>query len=70
MQKETVIIALGLIVVLDPFLGLPNSWDTIILVFAGLAILGIAFYARWEKKQEGQYEMQSSMTESYEGERA
>ncbi|MEX0917367.1 MAG: hypothetical protein WDZ90_02505 [Candidatus Paceibacterota bacterium] len=51
MKKETVLVALGIAIALVPFAGLPNRWDNIILIIAGLAVAGIAFYARWQNKQ-------------------
>lgn len=42
MSKKTLVTILGVVVVLVPFLGLPNSISTPIFVIAGLGIVYIA----------------------------
>jgi membrane-bound ClpP family serine protease len=46
MSKETTIIALGIWVIIVPYLGIPTSWKTILLVLAGFAIVMIGFFQR------------------------
>lgn len=43
MKKENnTIIGLSVLIILLPFLGIPQSWDNILFVFSGLIILGTA----------------------------
>jgi VIT1/CCC1 family predicted Fe2+/Mn2+ transporter len=42
MSKRTIITILGALVIVLPFLGLPNSLSTPILVFLGLGVIYIA----------------------------
>ncbi|HEV7449557.1 MAG TPA: hypothetical protein VGP13_03425 [Candidatus Paceibacterota bacterium] len=48
MSKEMTVIALGVLVVITPFLGVPGSWKTAIFVIAGLGIAGVGFLLRGE----------------------
>ncbi len=48
MSKEMTVIALGVLVAVTPYLGIPGSWKTVILVLAGLALAGIGFLLRGE----------------------
>lgn len=49
MSKEMFVIVLGILVVLTrTMLGIPGSWQTVLLVFAGLAIAVIGFLLRGE----------------------
>jgi hypothetical protein len=49
MSKEMLIIVLGVLVVLTrTVLGIPGSWQTVVLVFTGLAIAVIGFLLRGE----------------------
>jgi hypothetical protein len=48
MSKEMSLIALGLWVVVVPYLGVPGSWRTTILLFSGLLIAALAFLLRAE----------------------
>ena len=48
MSKEMGIIVLGVVVVIQPYLGVPNSWHTVISVVAGLAIMVLGFLLRGE----------------------
>lgn len=43
MQKHNLIIILGILTAIIPFLGIPNLWKTIFFVLAGLAITVSAF---------------------------
>jgi hypothetical protein len=54
MSKEMTVIALGILVVITPYLGVPGSWKTIILVLAGLGIAGVGFLLRGESLARGQ----------------
>ncbi len=48
MSKEMTVIALGVLVVITPYLGVPGSWKTVILVLAGLGLAGLGFLLRGE----------------------
>ena len=53
MSKEMTVIALGVLVVVTPFLGVPGSWKTFIFVVAGVALSGIGFLLRGESLARG-----------------
>jgi hypothetical protein len=46
MSKETGVLIAGLLVFLTPFLGVPGSWRTVILVILGAAIAILGFLLR------------------------
>jgi hypothetical protein len=46
MTKDLTLIALGIFIALLSFLGLPSSWDTILLVLCGLAVSLLTFLLR------------------------
>ncbi len=48
MSKEMGIIALGVFIVIQPYLGVPNSWHTFLSVVAGVAIMILGFLLRGE----------------------
>lgn len=48
MSKETGIIALGLWVFILPFLGIPGSWRTVLLVVTGMGLAVFGFMLRTE----------------------
>lgn len=48
MSKEMTVIALGVLVVVTPYLGIPGSWKTVILVIAGAVLAGVGFLLRGE----------------------
>lgn len=52
MTLDALIMLLGAVVALLPFLGFPNSWDTAILLVAGIIIvaLGIVVRRRMSRK--------------------
>ena len=45
MSKETILVIVGILVVLSPFLGLPQSWLSLILPILGLVIISLAYLA-------------------------
>ena len=53
MSKEMIVIALGLLVAVAPYLGVPGSWKTVLLVAAGLGIAGVGFLLRGESLARG-----------------
>jgi hypothetical protein len=53
MSKEMTVIALGALVAATPFLGVPGSWKTVILVLAGLCLAGVGFLLRGEALSRG-----------------
>jgi VIT1/CCC1 family predicted Fe2+/Mn2+ transporter len=48
MSKEMTVIALGALVAVTPYLGIPGSWKTALLALAGLALAGLGFLLRGE----------------------
>lgn len=53
MSKEMTVIALGVLVAVTPFLGVPGSWKTVILIVSGLCIAGVGFLLRGEALARG-----------------
>jgi len=53
MSKEMTVIALGVLVVITPFLGIPGSWKTFIFVVAGVALAAVGFLLRGESLARG-----------------
>ncbi|TSC87169.1 MAG: hypothetical protein G01um10148_274 [Parcubacteria group bacterium Gr01-1014_8] len=55
MTLDALIMLLGTFVAILPFLGFPNSWDTIMLLVAGilLVVLGIVVRRRLARKNGG-----------------
>jgi hypothetical protein len=53
MSKEMTVIALGVLVVITPYLGIPGSWKTIVLVLTGVALAGMGFLLRGEALARG-----------------
>jgi hypothetical protein len=49
MSKEMSIIALGVWVIVLPYLGIYRSWLVVLMVITGLALMGIGFLLRGEK---------------------
>ncbi len=54
MSKEMTVIALGVLVVIAPFLGVPGSWKTFIFVAAGAGLAGAGFLLRGESLARGE----------------
>lgn len=52
MTLDTLIIGSGAFVALLPFLGFPNSWDTVLLFLAGIFIVGLGIAARRRRGAE------------------
>ncbi len=53
MSKETSILVLGLWVFAVPFLGVPGSWRTVLLVLSGAGIAVLGFLLRGEAMSKG-----------------
>lgn len=53
MSKEMTIIALGIWIIIVPYLGVPGSWRTAILVLSGLGIAVTGFLLRGEAIARG-----------------
>lgn len=59
---------LGLLVAIESFLGFPNTWDTYILVFLGICIIGMGIVVRRAKRSvKPKPTVQPSMRAPYEG---
>lgn len=52
MTLDTLIICAGAFVALLPFLGFPNSWDTVFLFLAGIFIVGLGITVRRRRGAE------------------
>lgn len=54
MTVDTLILLCGVLVAIMPFLGFPNSWDTVIFFVLGLCIiaLGIVVRRRTPRKED------------------
>jgi len=50
MSKDTIIMALGAFVAVLPFLGFPSSWDVVLLVLSGVALIAVGIVIRRAKK--------------------
>ncbi len=46
MTKDTLLMLVGGLVALLPFLGFPNAWDTVILVFLGACVIALGIAVR------------------------
>ncbi len=46
MKKRTLIVIVGLWIALVPFMGLPQSWKSKIIIFSGLLVAAAAFTRR------------------------
>ena len=64
MSKEMTVIALGVWVAVVPYLGVPGSWRTVILVLSGLAIAAAGFLLRGEAIARGGARASGSYVES------
>ena len=53
MSKEMWVIVLGIWIVVVPYLGIPGSWRTVILVISGIALAAIGFFLRAETIARG-----------------
>ncbi len=53
MSKEMSLMALGVAVVVVPYLGIPGSWRTVLLILIGLAVILIGFLLRGEVLSRG-----------------
>jgi len=48
MKNSNIIIGFGVLVLLLPFLGLPQTWDNILYFISGLTIVGLSVYNKLE----------------------
>jgi hypothetical protein len=48
MSKEMAVIALGIWVIIIPYLGVPGSWRTALIVVTGIGLILLGFYLRAE----------------------
>jgi hypothetical protein len=53
MSKEMTVIVLGVWIVVVPYLGIPGSWRTVILVLSGIGIAAVGFMLRAEALSRG-----------------
>ena len=57
MSKEMSLIVLGIVVAVVPYLGIPGSWKTALLVLCGLGIALIGFLLRGETLSHPDHEV-------------
>ncbi len=50
MRKERTLFFIGIWVGLLPFLGFPNSWDKVLFILSGLALIYLSYLFRQETK--------------------
>lgn len=65
MSKELVVIILGLLVALMPYLGFPGSWKTVFSIVIGIVIAGIAFIIRQERLWKEREEMHGRRADTF-----
>lgn len=53
MSKETTLVALGVWVIVLPFLGIPRGWLTALLVVTGLGVIAVGLLLRAEALSRG-----------------
>jgi hypothetical protein len=53
MSKEVGIIVLGIWIIIIPYLGVPDSWRTLLLVLSGLIAIALGFLLRSEGLSHG-----------------
>lgn len=53
MSKETAVIALGLWVMVMPYLGVPRAWLTILLILTSIVLIVLGFFLRAEALSRG-----------------
>jgi len=53
MSKEMTVIVLGICVIIVPYLGVPGTWRTALLVVSGIGIATIGFLLRGEALGRG-----------------
>ena len=53
MSKEMTLVVLGVLVAVAPYLGIPGTWRTLLLVILGCAIALIGFLLRGEALSRG-----------------
>lgn len=58
MTLDTLIMLSGAFVALVPFLGFPTSWDTALLLLAGIIIIGLGIVVR---RKEGERKTQERL---------
>ena len=65
MSKELIIILLGLLVALMPYLGFPGSWKSVFSIVIGIVIAGIAFIVRQERLWKEREDMRERHTGTF-----
>jgi hypothetical protein len=53
MSKEVLVIVLGVLTALSPYLGLPGDWRTILLIIVGISTAVAGFFLRSEALSRG-----------------
>jgi hypothetical protein len=53
MSKEMTVVALGVWVIIIPYVGVPGSWRTTILILTGLAVILVGFLLRSQALSHG-----------------
>jgi VIT1/CCC1 family predicted Fe2+/Mn2+ transporter len=65
MSKEMGVVVLGVFVIVEPYLGVPNSWHTFFLIISGIAIMVLGFLLRGEALASGSHTKESSGRRSF-----
>ncbi len=55
MSKEMMVIALGIWIVVVPYLGVPGAWRTTILIISGVTVALLGFLLRGEAISRGRH---------------
>ena len=53
MSKEMAVIALGIWIMIVPYLGVPNAWRTALLLVTGFGLVVLGFFLRAEVLSRG-----------------
>ncbi|HXK35281.1 MAG TPA: hypothetical protein VJ103_02155 [Candidatus Paceibacterota bacterium] len=67
MGKVKIVLFLGVLNILVPFLGLPSAWKTALFILIGLSLIALAYSLREAKKQNAGEIKTGSSSDSYPG---
>lgn len=63
MSKEMAVIALGIWVLVIPYLGVPGGWRTLLMIVTGIGLIVLGFFLRTEALARGGRRPHSSFVE-------